>query len=31
MGRKIKKTGNNVINFFQKLDIMIYEFGDKIL
>lgn len=31
MAGKIKETRNNVINFFQKLDIMIYELGDKIL
>lgn len=31
MARKIKETRNNVIIFFQKLDIMIYELGDKIL
>ena len=31
MAQKIKKTRNNVMNFFQKVDNMIYEFGDKLL
>jgi len=31
MARKIKETKNNVINFFQKVDTLIYEFGDKLL
>lgn len=31
MARKILKTRNNVINFFQKVDKMIYQFGDKLL
>lgn len=31
MAKKIIKTKNNVINFFYKLDAMIYEFGDRIL
>lgn len=31
MSNKIKKTKDNVINFFQKLDMIIYEFGDKVL
>lgn len=31
MARKLKETKNNVINFFQKVDTLIYEFGDKLL
>ncbi len=31
MAQKIKKTKNNVIDFFQKIDTLIYEFGDKVL
>jgi hypothetical protein len=31
MARKILKTKNNVINFFYKVDKMIYEIGDKLL
>ena len=28
---KILKTKDNVINLFEKLDILIYQFGDKLL
>jgi len=31
MARKIVETKNNVINFFHKIDTIIYEFGDKLL
>lgn len=31
MAQKIKKTKNSVISFFQKIDTMIYNFGDKLL
>jgi len=31
MARKIKETKNNVINFFHKIDTIIYEIGDKLL
>ena len=31
MAQKIIKTKNNVINFFQKVDTLIYKFGDRIL
>ncbi len=28
---KIVKTKDNLLNFFQKIDILIYKFGDKVL
>lgn len=31
MARKIVETKNNVMDFFQKVDILIYQFGDKLL
>lgn len=31
MADKIIKTKNNVIDFFEKLDKLIYDFGDKVL
>jgi len=31
MAMKIVKTKDNLLNFFQKLDILIYKFGDKVL
>lgn len=31
MAQKIKRTKNNVINFFYKIDTLIYEFGDRVL
>ena len=31
MADKIIKTKDSVIYFFEKLDILIYQFGDKLL
>lgn len=31
MADKIIKTKNNVMDFFEKLDKLIYDFGDKVL
>jgi hypothetical protein len=31
MAKKIIKTKNNVMIFFQKIDSLIYEFGNKVL
>ena len=31
MARKIIETKNNVMYFFNKIDSLIYEFGDKVL
>jgi hypothetical protein len=31
MADKIIKTKNNVVIFFDKLDKLIYQFGDKVL
>ena len=31
MARKIIETKNNVMDFFNKIDSLIYEFGDKVL
>lgn len=31
MAEKIEKTKSNVMNLLEKLDTMIYEFGDKLL
>lgn len=31
MAKKFKETTSNMKDFLQKLDSMIYEFGDKIL
>jgi hypothetical protein len=31
MARKIIETKNNVMDFFYKIDSLIYQFGDKLL
>ena len=31
MSIKIIRTRNNVMNFFYKIDALIYQFGDKVL
>jgi hypothetical protein len=31
LAKKIIKTRNSVINILRKIDVFIYEFGDKIL
>ncbi len=31
MARKIIETKNNVMDFFHKVDTLIYQFGDKVL
>ena len=31
MARKIIETKNNVMNFFHKVDTLIYQFGNKVL
>jgi len=31
MARKIIETKNNVMDFFYKVDTLIYQFGDKVL